>query len=92
MFRTVMADPDAHRSQSSFTAEGQAAAPTTLQTSDCSVAGPEELFAVERKSVADLVACYVAERERFERELHRLRGCRFEAPLWPIVPTERRAR
>jgi len=37
-----------------------------------------DLFAVERKTVADLVSCCVGEnRERLERELHRLRGCRF---------------
>lgn len=37
----------------------------------------EELFAVERKTIADLVACCIgANRERFFRELHRLRGYR----------------
>jgi DNA excision repair protein ERCC-4 len=50
------------------------------------VAGIEELFAVERKSIPDLVACCAGERERFERELHRLRGCRFKRLL--IVGTE----
>ncbi len=50
----------------------------TLQTGDYSFAGGEELFAVERKSIADLVACCTGDnRERFERELHRLRGFRF---------------
>jgi len=51
----------------------------TLQTGDYSFAGGEELFAVERKSIPDLVACCVGEnRERFFRELHRLRGYRFK--------------
>jgi hypothetical protein len=47
----------------------------TLTTGDYSLAGGEELFAVERKSVADLAACCIGDnRARFERELHRLRG------------------
>jgi ERCC4-type nuclease len=56
----------------------------TLTTGDYSVLGLEDLFAVERKSIDDLVACCKSgtkaaegERERFERELHRLRGFRF---------------
>lgn len=50
----------------------------TLTSGDYSVAGLEDLFAVERKSIPDLVSCCVGEnRERLERELHRLRGCRF---------------
>lgn len=54
----------------------------TLRTGDYSLAGAEELFAVERKSVADLVACCSgANRERFEREMHRLRGYRFKRLL-----------
>jgi len=54
----------------------------TLQTGDYSFAGGEELFAVERKSIADLVGCCMgANRERFSRELHRLRGFRFKRLL-----------
>lgn len=54
----------------------------TLTTGDYSVDGLEELFAVERKSVPDLVACCSGpNRERFERELHRLRGFRFKRLL-----------
>lgn len=49
----------------------------TLQSGDYSIAGLEHLFAVERKSVQDLVGSVTGERERFERELHRLRGFRF---------------
>lgn len=50
----------------------------TLTSGDYSAAGLEDLFAVERKSIPDLVGCCVGEnRERFERELHRLRGFRF---------------
>jgi ERCC4-type nuclease len=54
----------------------------TLTTGDYSFAGCEELFALERKSIADLVACCVGEnRERFFRGLHRLRGYRFKRLL-----------
>lgn len=54
----------------------------TLATGDYSVVGLEGLFAVERKSIADLVGCCVGDnRERFERELHRLRGFRFKRLL-----------
>jgi ERCC4-type nuclease len=51
----------------------------TLATGDYSLAGCELLFAVERKTVADLAACCMGDnRDRFERELHRLRDFRFK--------------
>jgi ERCC4-type nuclease len=54
----------------------------TLTSGDYSFKGGEELFAIERKSVADLTACCQgSNRERFERELHRLRGFRFKRLL-----------
>jgi ERCC4-type nuclease len=54
----------------------------TLQTGDYSFRGGEELFAVERKTIPDLVSCVCGEnRERFCRELHRLRGYRFRRLL-----------
>lgn len=59
-----------------------------LQTGDYSVVGLEHLIAVERKSVADLVGCVTRERERFERELHRLRGYRFRRLLVVGVEAE----
>src|SRR6478752_8650758 len=68
----------------------------TLRTGDYSVKGLEDLFSVERKTVADLVGCCMADnRERFERELHRLRGYRFkrllvvgsEAETWQVIIT-----
>lgn len=53
-----------------------------LQSGDYSFQGGEELFTIERKSIADLVGCCVGEnRERFFRELHRLRGFRFKRLL-----------
>ena len=58
-----------------------------LVTGDYSVVGLESLFAVERKSISDLVGCCLGEnRARFERELHRLRGFRFKRLL--VVGTE----
>jgi ERCC4-type nuclease len=53
--------------------------PGTLATGDYSIAGLENrgLFAVERKSIEDLVGCVGANRERFETQLLRLRGYSF---------------
>lgn len=53
------------------------AEPATLYTGDYSVRGLEEVFAVERKSLADLAGSLTRERDRFMREMHRLRGYRF---------------
>ena len=58
----------------------------TLATGDYSVRGLEEVFAVERKSMADLVGSLTRERARFMREMHRLRGFQFARLL--IVGTE----
>ena len=52
--------------------------PGTLYSGDYSILGAEELFAVERKTVPDLVSCCCGERDRFKHELHRLRGYRFK--------------
>lgn len=53
-----------------------------LYSGDYGIAGLEDLFAVERKSIADLVSCCAGpNRDRFERELHRLRGFRFKRLL-----------
>lgn len=48
-----------------------------LHTGDYSVAGLTHLIAVERKSLSDLVTCTGRERQRFKRELQRLRAHRF---------------
>lgn len=54
----------------------------TLTTGDYSFVGAQELFAIERKSIADLAGCCSgSNRDRFERELHRLRGYRFKRLL-----------
>ena len=51
----------------------------TLEAGDYSVAGFERRVAVERKELQDLVGCLGGDRERFERELARLRGYDFAA-------------
>ena len=49
----------------------------TLDTADYSVAGLTHLIAVERKSLDDLLACCGHGRDRFKRELQRLKAFRF---------------
>ena len=46
----------------------------SLTTGDYSVKGLEQFVAIERKSEADLLMCIGQERDRFERELIRLRA------------------
>lgn len=64
------------REQAPFGFDGLPAVVTVaaLEAGDYSLAGFERRVAVERKSLADLVACLGPERERFARELARLRG------------------
>ncbi len=66
------------REQAPLVFTGLPSITSALQTGDYSFAGGEELFSIERKSIPDLVACCTGDnRERFERELHRLRGFKF---------------
>lgn len=51
----------------------------TLDTADYSVKYLSHLIRIERKSLPDLVACIASGRDRFKRELERLRGFRFRA-------------
>ena len=44
----------------------------TLATGDYSVLGLENVVAVERKSLSDLLGCIGGERERFDKEVQRL--------------------
>jgi DNA excision repair protein ERCC-4 len=54
----------------------------TLNAGDYSIRGLEHQFAIERKSVDDFANCCMgSNRERFERELHRLRGYQFKRLL-----------
>lgn len=60
----------------------------TLQSGDYSIAGLEHDFAIERKSIPDLCGSLTRGRERFERELHRLRGFTFARILIVGSPHE----
>lgn len=64
----------------------------TLYTADYSVSGMEHLFGVERKSLDDLAGCCLkTQRDRFEHELHRLRGFRFKRLLVIGTPDQVKA-
>jgi DNA excision repair protein ERCC-4 len=60
----------------------------TLQSGDYSIKGLEHEFAIERKSIPDLLGSLTGERDRFERELHRLRGFSFARVLIVGEPHE----
>lgn len=60
----------------------------TLHSGDYSIVGLENDFAIERKSVDDLCQSVTRGRERFERELHRLRGFDFARILIVGEPYE----
>ena len=53
----------------------------TLDTGDYSLAGLGHLVAVERKELSDLVMCFTSERDRFAREMGRLRAYRYRAVI-----------
>lgn len=65
------------REQCPFTFEGLGAVVevATLQAGDYSVRGFENRVALERKSLDDLLHSISTERERFSRELQRLKAC-----------------
>lgn len=65
------------REQEPFEFVNMPSAPGTLTTGDYSVKGLEHLVAVERKSLPDLLGCVGGDRDRFKRELQRLRAYRF---------------
>ena len=64
----------------------------TLQSGDYSIVGLESDFAIERKSIGDLCQSVTRGRERFERELHRLRGFSFARVLIVGTPAEVQAK
>ncbi|MBT3192559.1 MAG: hypothetical protein HN341_08390 [Verrucomicrobia bacterium] len=59
----------------------------TLQTGDYSFCGGETMFSVEKKTIAELPGICTTDRERFEREMNRLRGLHFARLL--IVGTRK---
>lgn len=44
----------------------------TLKVGDYSVRGLEHIVAIERKELSDLIGCVGRERDRFEREMHKI--------------------
>lgn len=60
----------------------------TLQSGDYSIQGLEHELAIERKSIPDLCGSLTRGRDRFERELHRLRGFSFARILIVGSPHE----
>ena len=46
----------------------------TLPTGDYSLKGLENIVAIERKSLGDLLCCVGSDRSRFDREIQRLLG------------------
>jgi ERCC4-type nuclease len=69
------------REQTPFQFENLISIRGSLQSGDYSIQGLEHLFAIERKSISDLIGSVTGGRERFERELHRLRGFHFKRLL-----------
>jgi ERCC4-type nuclease len=67
------------REQTPFAFGDWPTVPGTLESGDYSIVGLTDLVAIERKSLEDLVGCCGTQRDRFERELRRLRGYRFAA-------------
>ena len=68
-----------------------------LATGDYSLAGFADRVAVERKSLGDLIGCLTHDRDRFTRELERLRGYAsaallIEAPFSAIAQGRYRSR
>ena len=53
--------------------------PGTLDTGDYSIRGLMHLVSVERKSLDDLLSCVGTHRNRFRREMQRLKAYRFRA-------------
>ena len=47
---------------------------TTLQSGDYTIRGLEDYVRVERKELSDLVSCFTTGRDRFKRELERLKA------------------
>ncbi|PYK18088.1 MAG: hypothetical protein DME55_07665 [Verrucomicrobia bacterium] len=75
----IVADP---REQNPLRFERLQVVPGTLYSGDYSIRGLEDSFSIEKKSIEDLANCCLAgNRERFEHELHRLRGYRFKRLL-----------
>lgn len=65
------------REQNPWTFANLPSEPGTLSTGDYSIKNLTHLVCIERKSLDDLLVCVGIHRDRFRRELARLRGFRF---------------
>lgn len=85
------------REQLPYCFDGHPVEQKALRTGDYSIIGCENLFAVERKSVNDLVSTVTHGRDRFERELARSNGLKrlyliIESNLQAIVNGDYRSK
>lgn len=69
------------REQVPFTFDNASVEVGTLSSGDYSIKNLEDSIALERKSLSDLCSCICGERERFKRELKRLRSYRCRAVI-----------
>ena len=60
----------------------------TLPTGDYSLKGGESLIAIERKTATDLIGCLTRHRDRFERELYRVRSLQYFALVVECSPPD----
>ena len=69
------------REQNPWCLEPLDSKPATLPTGDYSLEGLADLVVIERKSLPDLLGVIGGGRERFERELSRMRGYRYRVVI-----------
>jgi len=75
------------REQTPLVFDGVPVRRAALRTGDYSITGYEDEFTVERKSLEDLVSTVIHDRQRFIRELERMRSFRFKR-LLVVAPYE----
>ena len=78
------------REQTPWSFANLASERAALDTGDYSIRGLTHAVAVERKSLDDLLSCVGRERNRFLRELARLRGFRFRCLVVETSPARTR--
>jgi DNA excision repair protein ERCC-4 len=68
--------------------EGVTVHRAALESGDYSLPGLENIVAVERKELNDLINCLCHDRERFKKELHRLRPYALKAVVIEATPED----
>jgi DNA excision repair protein ERCC-4 len=69
------------REQTPWVFDSHPTLPTKLDAGDYSLKGLESYITIERKSLPDMIGCCGSSRDRFIRELLRLRGYRYSAVI-----------